>query len=137
MGRECNKCGRENHFASICRIRTFQSVDQESAESEYAEFQVLGLTSTAQSDDWYADLKVNENQVKFKLDTGAQANVMPESVYRELNIPLRKTSTRLVAYGGTQIPRWDCRTVSSYKDVESQLELTATPTKSPPNHSQC
>jgi predicted aspartyl protease len=37
-------------------------------------------------DDWCVNLKVNEHTTSFKIDTGAQCNVMPVSLCRKVGI---------------------------------------------------
>ena len=52
---------------------------------------------------------VGQQKVKMKLDTGAEISVLPNRVYKELvnrgeKIKLSSTDTKLMAYGGTEIP---------------------------------
>ena len=57
------------------------------------------------STEWSIVLPTNGLDVKFKIDTGAQCNVIPKSVYiKLLNQPkLKKTSTNLTAYNNSEI----------------------------------
>lgn len=53
---------------------------------------------------WYTDIKVANRTVKFKLDTGAEVNIIPRSVSDRLllensNIKLQKSDITLVGYG--------------------------------------
>ena len=66
--------------------------------------QNLGLM-TPLSNDWQTKLRVNDTPVTFKLDTGAQANVLPVNVYRRIkpNKPLARTRTVLTAFGDAKI----------------------------------
>ena len=66
--------------------------------------QNLGLM-TPLSHDWQTKLRVNDTPVTFKLDTGAQANVLPVNVYRRIkpNKPLARTKTVLTAFRDAQI----------------------------------
>ena len=34
--------------------------------------------------EWKADLKINKRKATFKIDTGAQCNVMPLSLYKQV-----------------------------------------------------
>lgn len=45
----------------------------------------VGVVQTqTQRDEWTAELKIAGKSVKFKLDTGAQANVIPYSLVQRL-----------------------------------------------------
>ena len=48
-------------------------------------------------DDWYIDLETNGSDVLYKIDTGAQANVLPLNVYRCLlkKSKLHKSNAKL------------------------------------------
>ena len=51
--------------------------------------------------DWNITLDINETQVKLKLDTGAQCNVLPMSTYKQLTAEkLEKSRTKLISYSG-------------------------------------
>lgn len=66
------------------------------------------MTSDKSDNSWYADLKAGDMSIKFKLDTGAESNVLPHAVYKSLrrkvrrekhmNLQLKPTKTVLVAY---------------------------------------
>lgn len=50
---------------------------------------------------WYENVKIDNKIIKFKLDTGAQVNILPDKVSGSLkNICLEKTNIILEAYGG-------------------------------------
>ena len=49
---------------------------------------------------------MNDTTVEFKLDTGAQVNVIPRSIYKKLKLRpvLKPSKVRLTAYNNTTIP---------------------------------
>ncbi|GBL75327.1 Uncharacterized protein K02A2.6, partial [Araneus ventricosus] len=55
---------------------------------------------------WFQELSVNGNLVNFKLDTGAQVNVLPfEILHNWENIPRIKTNSRpILDYSNNQVP---------------------------------
>ena len=56
--------------------------------------------------DWTETSKINEHNVVFKLDTGAQANIIPKHIFDKLELPdkqLTNSKVRLVVYGGAEI----------------------------------
>ena len=65
---------------------------------------VLG-TKPLTHKDWKQSVVINKLQVNMKLDTGAQCNVLPYSLYCKLTREKKKKSkTRLVSYTGHKIP---------------------------------
>jgi predicted aspartyl protease len=57
----------------------------------------------AKQDDWCVKLKVNEHTISFKIDTGAQCNVVPVSPCRKVGIEYNhKTGGKLISYSGRQ-----------------------------------
>ena len=57
-----------------------------------------------QPTEWKTSLKINEKNIQFKIDTGAQCNVISTRVYDQISgKPLQKSQTRLVAFGGHRV----------------------------------
>ena len=58
------------------------------------------------NDDWTVKFETNGTDVIYKIDSGAQVNVMPESIYETLKqkSELKPTKVKLTAYNGSQIP---------------------------------
>ena len=48
--------------------------------------------SEGRSSPWSITLKVNGLPITFKIDTGADVSVIPESTFRALGLPLRPTT---------------------------------------------
>ena len=61
-------------------------------------------------DAWYVTLNIgpNKQKIKFKIDTGAQIDVLPYDMYKRLNLDkvctFRNGKVRLSGYGGIDIP---------------------------------
>ena len=57
------------------------------------------------SNDWVVDLETNGHEVRYKLDTGSQVNVLPKSVYFKLleRPKLHSIKVKLSAYNDTSI----------------------------------
>lgn len=64
---------------------------------------------------WYTDLDIGNVTLKFKLDSGAEANIIPLDIYQSLykTVLLQPTSTMLVAYGGTKLKAAVCHIQSA------------------------
>ncbi|CAC5393321.1 unnamed protein product [Mytilus coruscus] len=52
----------------------------------------------------FSSFKLEGKTVQFKIDTGAQVNILPLSIYKKLsNVKLSKTSTSLTSYSGDKL----------------------------------
>ena len=128
-GQKCNKCHRKNHFARCCRqkvdnIRDDQNNSPESSDDsdfclesvivsdsdvlpDYQEaLKVDTVSSDIATGHWSVTLNSGSQDILFKIDTGAQVNVLPKHIYNKL-VPrpkIKTTSTKLSAYNGSTIP---------------------------------
>ena len=132
-GQICTRCQKPNHFAKMCKtklvprktvatkgrqkylkklhvVETDQETesDQESQNSD--ESYTLGMyplkiNGIEKQTAWLSTVKTQSGKVTFKLDTGAEANVIPIEVFNQLtNTPqVQPTKTKLTAYGGNTI----------------------------------
>ncbi|XP_017892179.1 uncharacterized protein K02A2.6-like [Ceratina calcarata] len=108
FGKECQKCGKLNHFKVACKVRQVQRIEAEANdEEEYLVIDSVGQTRKeifeVRSNAWYEDLIIEGRKIKFKLDTGAEANIIPYSTFQQLRSQkLVRTKTVLEAYGGVK-----------------------------------
>ena len=134
-GKICNLCKKKNHFSVCCSKnnktkkekykkvdRISQTVSNTCSEEEYEHFFIGTVTNDLitfkEENDWCTDLNTNGSVVNFKIDTGAQANVLPWKVYSKLlkRPKLIKSKVKLTAYNGTDIPvRGSCIARIDYK----------------------
>ena len=112
-GKQCTKCGKNSHFASVCRSGGTSSrptsqhrednrkrspsnqrrqknpshpvneVSSSVNDMYIGELQV-DVCETRKQHAWYKDLEINKSIVRSKLDTGAEANVMSHATYSTL-----------------------------------------------------
>ncbi|UYV60281.1 K02A2.6-like [Cordylochernes scorpioides] len=61
----------------VCHTKTVQEV---SSSQNYAFTGIVGMQENAE-DKWCEVIKVNDQPIKFKIDTGADVSVMPEGIY--------------------------------------------------------
>jgi predicted aspartyl protease len=67
-----------------------------------SEFQIETVQSTTGRKKWSVKLKVEKSSVKFKIDTGAECNIISNSVCDKLGIKkLQHSKAKLVSYTGT------------------------------------
>ena len=116
----CIKCNKIGHFPEICRSTPVNLVSQVSeTEGDICPTFVGGVTTpnstslpltptiepasihqTSTSDSgWYVKLKVQDQELTWCIDTGAQVSVMPESLYKESYEPLSQADRELVGAG--------------------------------------
>ena len=77
----------------------------------------------------------NGSDTRYKIDTRAQCNVLPKVVYSQLpdRPKLRKTSVKLSAYNGTEIPvSGKCLAKIKHKNTVTHVLFIVTDTKSSP-----
>ena len=77
---------------------------QSSNEFDLSPLQIEGIKKLST---WLTDISANGNHdtLTVKLDTGAEVSVLPMHLYNKLQVkpPLKTTSMKLSAYGGTSI----------------------------------
>ena len=114
FGHTCHKCQGKNHFANMCFSKSTKPASQkvheveQRADSDTDEELFLGELDLSQSDknELFTNLKVNDEDICFKVDTGAQCNVIPEHAFEKLTKKpsLQTTRVKLTAYGGIRVP---------------------------------
>ena len=91
----CRRCSKKGHFQKVCRSKinppqpTINQVEEEDA--------ILGVIHSGQSEDtWVVNFCSNKQTVKFKIDTGTDATVIPASFYKESeHVSLKPSNRRL------------------------------------------
>ena len=84
-GKQCVKCGKENHFARKCPLSSTSSiVSLLEEEDELPVFQVFKVSANQSSDSSLVTLKVpSGNFIRFETDTRARCNVLPVHIYKK------------------------------------------------------
>lgn len=100
FGVRCDNCNRMNHYARMCRsARRVYAVQEDSTDQVISQINNLGS-------DWTVKLKINNSWINFKLDTGADVNVLPNRFLDSIDLKesdLTKTSIKLRGYSGDNI----------------------------------
>ena len=134
-GQKCRKCGKLNHFAKYCRSkRTVQYVG--SNEKDDSDNLFIGAVSKTnktelQTDECYTTLDVEAVPVKFKVDTGAQVNILPLHTFNNLNseTSLVKSDTKLTSYSGNEL---HVKGTTCLKCADRQIEFYVVDTQQTP-----
>jgi hypothetical protein len=121
----------------MCRTKTnskrtaprqaIHHIDEGSSDEDTANLYVctINKTKAKQDEEWRATLLLNDRSVVFKLDTGAECNVISKEVYDSVSKqPPRKTRTKLIAFGGHKLnPCGKAHLLSEYKGRYRVLEF--------------
>ncbi|KAJ8412539.1 hypothetical protein AAFF_G00128750 [Aldrovandia affinis] len=129
---DCRKCGKKNHFAAVCRSNPDVALVEAEAPDVNALY-IAGISrahkGNSRDTGWSSSLRVGGTVVTFKLDTGAEANVLPLAVAEGLPMPLnmQRTDTVLVAYGGARIqPKGVVKLLVQARRKQAQLYFFVT-----------
>lgn len=93
-GKTCSSCGLRNHFSSVCQTR---SQVKNAGELSLCYMDVL---ESSIGSPWFEVIRIGEKNVSFKLDTGADVNVLPARVLSEIGVTnLEDVSIALQGFG--------------------------------------
>ena len=141
-GKQCNRCKGWNQFAIMHEDRTatddrqVRMVNNEQYEDN--EFLYLGSiyvdghAHASNDDDWMTKMVIGRQQISCKLDTGAQANVLPMKVFEMLTprVELQPTQTILSAFvNGVKVKpagRVTLQCIPENADVPMSIEFFVT-----------
>lgn len=115
-GKTCTLCNKRNHFASCCRSKrgvhevgaaTKAEESDQTSDASDEDFQILAVQigNVSRGQDWTVSCHLAGHATEMKVDTGAQANVLPYSYFRRMRIQsrLQPSSTVLTSYEGSKI----------------------------------
>lgn len=109
-GKKCHKCKKPNHYQKFCKSKFSKSVhgldEYSSCESDGENYFVGAVSRKTEIKEnaCFTSFKLQGKTVQFKIDTGAQVNILPLSIYKKLsNVKLSKTSTSLTSYSGDKL----------------------------------
>ncbi|KAI2646083.1 Retrovirus-related Pol polyprotein from transposon opus [Labeo rohita] len=92
---ECRKCGKRGHYAIVCR--TLHVSDVKVVHEQHEDSFFLGAITVKDSNDsWTVTLRIQDTDVQFKIDTGADISVISEQTYEALNMKPDLTSANTV-----------------------------------------
>ncbi|UYV84741.1 K02A2.6-like, partial [Cordylochernes scorpioides] len=95
MSSYCNKCMKKGHYAKVCRSEAINEIKSEIA--------FLGSVED-NSKKWIVPIKVYNRQVNFKIDTGADVNVLPLQYYYQSFQRIKLEKSDKVLQGPNGIP---------------------------------
>jgi len=104
FGKDCRACGGKNHFRSKCTKKEVNLISFDSAMKMNDLF--IGIISQKEDSPqgWFKSYDVyggqNCKNIRFKVDTGAEANVLPLSQTKDLCGDVLPSEARLRSYSG-------------------------------------
>ena len=142
-GKICKKCNRKNHFASVCRSKKVNNVEDERKDEEEVcmvnedgkdQFFVGSVDKGSSSKEWTSSVEIGAHKVTFTLDTGAQVNILPHGVFKGLKgASLQSSSARLTTYSGERLSVvGKAKLLCKVKDKEQMIEFQIVDTRSKP-----
>ena len=109
-GKICLSCKKLNHFAKKCQLK--QNAQPASRnKKKLHELEVdeddlfVGEISVNENEKaWYSDIAIDNVNISFKLDTGAETNVISLENFEQISTgPMAATNVKLSTYGNTVI----------------------------------
>ena len=106
-GKQCSKCRKMNHFAKMCKSKVVHELETKSEVEDGREFMIESISTEEKVEKPYALIKLTENdsELAFKIDTGAEANILPLKDFNKLarKPALLPTADVLTSYTGEQL----------------------------------
>ena len=99
-----NKCDLDSKFYIV--VINSSNIENANTSDTEQERKIQTFQHDVKSSDWSVNLCINQRIINFKIDTGAQCNVLPESNF-SLVCPRPKihlSTIKLSAYNGSDIP---------------------------------
>ena len=112
---ECHKCHKKGHFKSM--YRSGGSVRQVTVDSDEEFLGAITHTAATVKCGWTAKITLNKQEIEFKIGTGADITVIPQSSYQQerygpltqVNEPLNGPSQQCLDVSGRF---WETRKMS-------------------------
>ena len=91
----CHKCRKIGHFQRCCRSEAVQEVEEPEFDADELFFAAVEERKCSTSP-WYVNLEINQRDVKFKIDSGADVTLMTIDTYQKLQPIPELTPTKAV-----------------------------------------
>ena len=139
MGEQCSFCKKMNNYSKLCRSRQVHHLQEDDSQKssddsgdcgDESSFFVYAVESNslAEEEQFHETVELDGTQVRFQLDSGAEANTIFLKTYNSLKCrplpPLIKTRTVLVSFSKHELkPRGEVGLTARYKDQEENVQF--------------
>ncbi|UYV62790.1 K02A2.6-like, partial [Cordylochernes scorpioides] len=119
-GKRCSKCKKMNHFAAFCKSSAIRSLNDETEETVWS----IHEAKVVHTLEWKKSIIVNGKEICFKLDSGAEVNVLPYTFTRQMKgLEIFQTNRKLTSYTGHEIKikgiaTLNCKTKNKTESLE-------------------
>ena len=116
FGKICDYCKKKDHFANVCRKRlrdfggkTVHAVTESEGSDNEADLLTFAVESNDEcpsQDEWHVSLKIADTNLTFKIDSGADCNVISKSLLDRLPVDPKQSrhcKAKLKVYDGRRI----------------------------------
>ena len=87
FGKKCFKCDKKNHFTKFRKSKKIHAVDKASTDDE--PLFIGAVNSIHNEENVFKTLSIEGNEIKFKIDTGSQANIIPLPIFEKMKLKQR------------------------------------------------
>ncbi|UYV81732.1 hypothetical protein LAZ67_20002148, partial [Cordylochernes scorpioides] len=119
-GKRCSKCKKMNHFVAFCKSSAIRSLNDETEETVWS----IHEAKVVHTLEWKKSIIVNGKEICFKLDSGAEVNVLPYTFTRQMKgLEIFQTNRKLTSYTGHEIKikgiaTLNCKTKNKTESLE-------------------
>ena len=107
----CFRCNRRGHFSSQCLSNTIATISVTTEQplneqvQQYEDVKYLDTVENINGNMWELQVRIGQNSIKFKVDTGAEVTVLSEATWNSLNQtePLQPPDTTLCGPDRTRL----------------------------------
>ncbi|XP_037292617.1 uncharacterized protein LOC119188801 [Manduca sexta] len=102
---KCNKCYKMGHYGKMCKTKVSSILNEHDNVSNDYQLGMLKVHSVCTNNELCESLKINDQIINFKLDTGSDCNVLPLKNIKSLKLRhiINDNNKTLYNYDGTKI----------------------------------